>query len=214
MSKIKYISLLLITLIICSITVHAKTEKFGTWIELEFRKDITKKLNFSISPEFRLQDRFNLDEYFVQGEISYDLLKFLSVSGIYRIGTEVKKKGNLNYNKLAFDMQASHDIDRFEVSLRGRYTNYSDSEEDEPGKYIRPRLKVEYDIKGNKIRPFTRVEFFHNLTTEKWHKTRYDIGFTRKLGKPHRIGLYYRLHNYFTDKESIHIVGIDYRLKF
>src|SRR5690554_4393734 len=142
MSKIKYISLLLITLIICSITVHAKTEKFGTWIELEFRKDITKKLNFSISPEFRLQDRFNLDEYFVQGEISYDLLKFLSVSGIYRIGTEVKKKGNLNYNKLAFDMQASHDIDRFEVSLRGRYTNYSDSEEDEPGKYIRPRLKV------------------------------------------------------------------------
>lgn len=214
MRKLKYIIITCLTVFTCTLTGHAKTDKFGTWLELEFRKDLSKKLSLSVTPEFRFQDQFNLDEYFIQGELSYDLLSFLSVSGIYRIGTEIKKKGNLNYNRLALDVQAAHDINRFEVALRGRYTNYSDSSDDEPGKYLRPRLKVEYDIKGNKIRPFTRLEFFHNLTTESWHKARWDIGFTRKLGKPHRVGLYYRLHDYFTDKESIHIIGIDYRLKF
>lgn len=214
MNKFIYIIFLLFALLASGIAVEAKTENFGTWIELEFRKDITKNLNFSISPELRFQDQFELDEYFIQGKLEYDVFSFLSIAGIYRIGTEIKKKGNLSYNRIALDVQASHDISRFEVSLRGRYTNYSDSQEDEPGKYLRPRAKIEYDIKGNKIRPYASFELFHNLNINQWNKSRWDFGFTRKLGNPHRIGLYYRLQDYYTTKKSIHILGIDYRLKF
>lgn len=73
---------------------------------------------------------------------------------------------------------------------------------------------MEYDIKNNKIEPFISYELFRNLTESEWHKYRIDAGLTRNLGDIHRIGIYYRLHNYFTDKTSVHILGIDYRMKF
>lgn len=192
---------------------QAKTERFGTWVELELRKDFLKQFSFSIVPELRFQDQFNLDEYMIQGKLRYDPFSFLSVAGTYRLGTEIKNKENLNYNRFAFDVQASHEIDRFEASLRARYTNTSDFTGDESGKYFRPRFKVEYNIKGNKITPFTSYELFHNLTDKELQKLRMDFGFTRNVGKLHRIGLYYRLQDYFSDKNSIHIAGIEYRLK-
>lgn len=92
MSKLRHKIILLVVCLISIIAVEARSENFGTWIEFEFRKDFTKNLSFSISPELRFQDQFNLDEYFVQGKLSYDVLSFLSVAGIYRIGTEIKKE--------------------------------------------------------------------------------------------------------------------------
>ncbi len=194
--------------------VEAKTKKFGTWIELEFRKDFLKQFSVSIVPEFRFQDQFNLDEYMIQGKLEYEPFSFLSVAGTYRLGTEVKNKENLNYNRFAFDVQASHEIDRFDASLRARYTNSSDFEGDEQGEYFRPRFKLEYNIKGNKITPFASFELFHNLIDKELQKSRLDLGFTREIAKLHRIGLYYRLQDYFSDRNSIHIAGIEYRLKF
>lgn len=206
-------------LAICLITTgtfiaQAKTDKFGTWIELEFRKDFLKQFSVSIVPEFRFQDQFNLDEYMIQGKLEYEPFKFLSLAGTYRLGTEIKKNDNLNYNRIAFDLQASHEVDRFEASLRARYTNTSDSQQDEPGQYIRPRIKLEYNIKGNKITPFASYELFHNINEKEFQKSRVDLGFTRNVGELHRIGLYYRLQDYYSDKNSIHIAGIEYRLKF
>ncbi len=212
--KLLYHFLLAACLIIAgNSNVGAKTEKFGTWIELEFRKDFMKQFSFSVVPEFRFQDQFNLDEYMIQGKLEYEPFSFLSLAGTYRLGTEIKKNDNLNYNRIAFDLQASHEIDRFEASFRARYTNTSDFQEDEQGKYIRPRFKLEYNIKGNKITPFASYELFHNLNDKELKKSRIDLGFTRKIGDLHRIGLYYRFNNYFTDKNSIHIAGIEYRLK-
>ncbi len=194
--------------------VQAKTDKFGTWIEFEVEKEFLKRFAFSITPEFRFQDQFILDEYMLQGKLSYEPFSFLSLAGSYRLGTEVKRQEDLNYSRIALDVQVSQDINRFEASFRTRYTNFRDSEEDEPGKYIRPRLKLEYDIKGNKITPYINYELFHNLSEKELHKYRIDAGVTRKIANLHRIGLYYRLHDYFTEKESIHILGIEYRLKF
>lgn len=197
-----------------SFVAQAKTERFGTWIELELRKDFLKQFSVSVVPEFRFQDQFNLDEYMVQGKLEYEPFSFLSVAGTYRLGTEVKNNDNLNYNRIAFDIQGSHDIDRFKASLRARYTSTSESNEDEPGESFRPRIKLEYNIKGNKITPFTSFELFHNLNDKELQKSRLDLGFTREIEKLHRIGLYYRLQDYFSDRKSIHIAGIEYRLKF
>jgi hypothetical protein len=213
MRKMKRRILLIGMLIIC-VSFQAKTQNFGTWIELEFRKDFLEKFNFNITPELRLKDQFQVDEYMIQGQLSYDAFSFLSVAGAYRIGTEIKNKGNVSFHRIAFDLQASQNINRFSASLRNRFTNTADSGSDEAGYYYRPRLKVDYNIRGRKFTPFATYELFHNLKTEKLHKSRMDIGFTQRLGNLHRVGLYYRLHDYFTDKESIHILGIDYRLKF
>ena len=127
---------------------------------------------------------------------------------------EVKKKKDEIYHRWAFDAQLKRDIGRFEASVRSRLTNYTDSSEEDPGTTIRPRAKLEYDIRNNKIEPFISYELFRNLTEAEWNKSRFDAGFTRDIGDLHRIEFFYRLHNYFDDKISVHILGIGYRLKF
>jgi hypothetical protein len=206
--------ILFFVLLITGTVSQAVTENFGTWIELEFRKDFLKKFSFNLTPELRMEERFIVDEYMIQGQLSYDAFSFLSVAGAYRIGTEIKNKGNVNFSRIAFDLQASQNINRFSASLRTRYTSSSDSGSDEPGSYFRPRLKVDYNIRKRKFTPYATYELFHNLKTNNLHKSRMDIGFTQRLSSLHRVGLYYRLHDYFTDKKSVHILGIDYRLKF
>jgi hypothetical protein len=200
--------------VFCSVISNAKTEKFGTWIEMEIRKDFLRKFSFSLIPELRFQDQFKLDEYMVQGQLSYDVFSFLSLAGTYRIGTEIKSKKNVSYSRFALDAQVSKDINRFEVSLRGRFTNFSELDDENSSKYFRSRIKLEYRTKGKKIRPYTSYELFHNLTKDELQKSRFDVGFTRPLGDLHRVGLYYRLQDYFTDRASIHILGIEYRIKF
>ena len=39
------------------------------------------------------------------------------------------------------------------------------------------------------------------------------MGVSRKMGKLHRIGIYYRLQHYYVDQQSVNILGIDYRFK-
>ena len=86
--------------------------------------------------------------------------------------------------------------------------------DDEKVNLIRPRIKVVYDIKGNRLAPYASYELYQNLVSNKSEKGRFDIGFTRKMGKLHRIGVYCRFQHYYnSDENSINIIGIDYRLK-
>lgn len=203
----------ILLIVLSSIVVQAKTKQFGTWVELEFSKSFFKDFEFSVVPEIRFQDDFSVDEYMVDGVLSYEPLKFLKFSAAYRINTNVKKKEDETMRRLAFTVQAKKELGRVEASLRTRFTNYTDQVDDDPGNFFRPRFKLEYDIKGNKIRPFTSYELFRNTTAKEFQKGRFDLGFTRKMGSRHRIGFYYRLQDYFSDRNSIHIIGIEYRLK-
>lgn len=196
-------------------SAQAKTKKFGTWIELEFSKEFLKKFEVSFIPEFRFQDDFTVDEYMFDGKLSYEPVDFLSLAATYRINTDVKNNGNETLSRFAFDATATKEWGRLEASLRARYTNYFELDDTDPDKkYFRPRAKLEYDIPDNKIRPYLSYELFRNTTDKEFDKSRLDLGATRKIGDLHRIGLYYRLQDYFNDKSSIHILGINYRLKF
>lgn len=160
-----------------------------------------------------LQDQFKPDEYLLQAKLTANPFSFLSPAGVYRIGKEIKNKGNEKYHRYAFNATFSQNFGRFEGSLRGRFINHSDSSEENPGTYIRPGTKLEYEIKGKKFKPFVSYELFHNTTKNVLHKGRFDFGFSRNLKGPHLIGLYYRLQNYFTGKPSIPIWRGKYRLK-
>ncbi len=207
--------LLVFCLFLLFSSVFAKTEKFGTWIEFEISKEFFKKWEVSFIPEVRFEDNFSVDEYILEGKLSYEPYKFLGFAGAYRYSTNIKKSGNVGLSSAVFDVTGSTEFDRFNGSLRARITNDPD-EGDIPWEtfYLRPRAKLEYNIKGNKIEPYTSYELFLNLKKSEVYKQRFDIGFTRKIAKHHRIGLYYRLQDYFTDKNSINILGIDYRFRF
>ncbi|HKJ78176.1 MAG TPA: DUF2490 domain-containing protein [Prolixibacteraceae bacterium] len=193
--------------------LDAKSKDFGTWIELEFTKEFLKDFEFSLIPEIRFEDNFKLDEYMIEGELGYEPFKFLDFSVAYRLGTNVKNGEDEREQRFALDVGLENDFDRLEVSLRNRFTKSMESDDEDPGFYYRPRVKLEYNIKGNKITPFASYELFRNLDHNEFDKQRFDVGATREIAKIHRVGIYYRLQDYIYDRSSIHIVGIEYRLK-
>lgn len=207
-------NLLIVIFILTGLGVaQAKTEKFGTWVELEFAKKFFKKFEFSFIPEVRFQDDFTVDEYQFDGKLSYEPIKFLEFAATYRVKTNVKNKENEVTHRLVLDATAKAKISRFSPSFRARYVDYHNVD-DEKVSTIRPRIKVVYDIKGNKLAPYISYELFQNLVANELEKGRFDVGFTRKIGKIHRIGIYYRYQDYYdSDKNSLNIMGIDYRFK-
>ena len=196
-------------------SAYAKTDKFGTWIELTFTKKFLKDFEFSIIPEFRLQDDFTMDEYILEGKLGYDPFKFLDFAISYRYNTNVKDKGNEVFHNIVFDATGKVEFDRFDASLRTRFTNDSDSG-DIPWEtfYFRPRAKLKYNIKGVKIDPYVSYELFYNIKLSDFYKGRFDIGISRDFGKHHEIELCYRLQDYFSVRNSINILGINYEFKF
>lgn len=194
-------------------SIQAKTDKFGTWIEIELSKKLFKDFELSFIPDVRLQDDFTVDKYQFDVKLGYEPFKFLKLAVAYRNKTNVKNKGNETTNRFVFDTALKEGFGRFDAALRARLTNYSD-DNDTKTTFIRPRFKLVYDIRGNKIAPYTSYELFRDLGEKEWQKSRFDVGATRKLGKYHRVGLYYRLQNYFSNRNSINILGIDYRFKF
>lgn len=213
----KRICIFVLILLTGFFSAQAKTKKFGTWVELEFSKKFLKDFKFSVIPEFRFQDDFTLDKYVLEGKLGYQPFKHLEFAGSYRMYTNIKKKGNEVSHKLVFDAIGDKDFGRFNASLRTRFSNDNDDNDDieKATNYFRPRLKIKYDIRKNKIDPYVSYEIYHNLSENSFYKNRFDIGATRKLGKQHKIGLYYRLQSYFeANKQSIHIAGIDYGFKF
>ena len=206
--------LLLIFLLLGVFSTQAKTEKFGTWLEFELTKKLWKKLELSFIPDIRFQDDFTIDKYQFDTKVAYEPTKFLEFAAAYRIKTNVKNKENEVTHRLVIDGTGKVDVGRFTPSFRTRYVTYSNVE-DERVVLVRPRVKVVYDIKGNRIAPYTSYESYRDLIANEWLKGRFDIGFTRKIGKLHRIGLYYRLQHYYnSDRNSVNILGIDYRFKF
>lgn len=206
---------LALILIISMPAVFAKTEKFGTWVELTFSKKFLQKFEFSVIPELRFQDDFTLDEYIFEGKLEYKPLDFLSVSTSYRYGINVKKNGNESMQHIVFDVTGKKSLDRFDTSLRMRLTNDADTEEIQwETFFLRPRIKIGYNIKNWKTDPYFSYEFYYNLNTNKVLKGRYDFGVSRKIGKNHEVGVYYRLQDYYSLKNSVNILGLNYAFGF
>jgi hypothetical protein len=194
-------------------SVQAKTKKFGTWLEAEFSKDIVKRLEFSFTPEVRLQDDFSVDEYMAEFGLTYKPFKFLNIGSSYRLSKDIKNSGTETFHRFAIDATGKKEFGRFESSLRLRYTNYSENEDtDLKSNFFRPKVKLVYDIKGLPIAPYSSYELFYDLTNSQFDKSRFDIGATWQIFKKSRVGVYYRLQSEFSGGSAIHILGMSYKL--
>ncbi len=195
--------------------VQAKTEKFGTWIEVYVTKKFLKKFEFSFIPELRLQDDFKVDQYIFEGKLAYEPYKFLGFAVAYRFDTNVKKYEEEVAQSAVFDITGKAGYKRFKGLLRTRFTNDTDGG-DVPWEsfYFRPRAKLTYNLKGKKVEPYVSYEVFHSFREKEYYKGRFDAGFSRKFSKKHELGIYYRLNDYYSERSSIHIIGIDYGFKF
>lgn len=221
--------LIFILPLLCVLSTTAQ-EGPSTWFELEFSKEIVKNLKVEFNPELRLLGGFKMDSYILEGGLSYKLHKYLSVASSYRFENayDYKKstgeyQGQKSVNRIALDAKTDFELKRFNIQFRLRYTNGFDFDAtfDNKDSFFRYRAKMDYNIKGNKLMPFVTVEAFHDLVLNGFDKIRYTGGFAYPINKNNELGIFYRLQDYFEPndyigdkKESIHIIGVGYSLKF
>jgi len=208
---------ILIMLALLPLQGNCQENEWNTWTSIEVSKQIAKKLDFSLSPEIRFTDQFEVDEYFIEAGLEYRLFDFLKVGGKYRyLVNERETKSTEYFNRVAFDLKGNYEIKRFDFQLRTRYTNYNelDTDNDSKDNYLRYRLKLDYDLPKSKITPNVGIEFFHQLKDQEIDKVRYTIGAEYKINKHHKVGLDYLVQDYLKDDYRKNIIALEYKISF
>ena len=189
------------------------TNEFQTRTEAKLSFEPLDKLTLSLNPEIRWDESFSLGKYMLESGISYKPIKGLTVGGTYRFIINPRETKATEYlHRFALYTSYKKKINRFEPSLRIKYTNYT--EDLTLGEFLRYRAKLEYDIKGCKITPIISAEAFHYLSGNQIYKMRYSLGAEYKINKKSSIGLGYMLDYYMLDYRNKHIIKLGYTYKF
>ncbi len=186
---------------------------FQTRTEVKLSFKPLEKLTLSLNPEVRWDESFQVDKYMLESKISYEPVKGLSLGGSYRFIINPRTTKSTEYlNRFALFTSYKKKIERFEPSLRIKYTNYT--EDASKGEFLRYRAKIEYDIKSCKVTPLISAEAFHDLSENQIYKMRYALGAEYKLNKKNSLGLGYMLDYYLQDYRNKHIIKLGYKYKF
>ncbi|MFV0592476.1 MAG: DUF2490 domain-containing protein [Draconibacterium sp.] len=186
-----------------------------TWLELEATKQLGEKFEIFLAPELRYTENFKLDEYFIEPGVEYKFNDYFAMVGSYRIGNNLNKKGEDRwFGRFAVDAKTGYEWRNLEAKLRFRYTNSDDFTGDEKTNYFRTKLELEYSIKRPGLQPYFAYEFYRDLDVGEFSKDRWETGIQYKINRHHRVSAYFRLNDYLhSDKETIKIVGLCYKLK-
>ncbi len=189
------------------------TNDFQARTEVKLSFEPLDKLTLSLNPEIRWNESFGVSKYMLESGLSYKPLKGLTLGGSYRFIINPRTTKATEYlHRFALYTSYKKKIERFEPSLRIKYTNYT--EDLSLGEFLRYRAKLEYDIKGSKITPMLSAEAFHYLSGNQIYKMRYAIGAEYKINKKSSIGLGYMLDYYMTEYQNKHIINLGYKYKF
>jgi len=198
-------------------TLAQDETEWNVWTTLELKKDITDRLSAYVAPQVRFAEQFEVDEYFIQTGVEYELFKFLEIGGNYRyLINERNDKSTEYFHRVAFDLTGKHDINRIGLQLRTRYTNYDELRNDEGfnDATMRYRLKSDYDIPNSKFKPSLGVEFFHQIEDKEINKIRYMAEMAYKINKVHDIAIGYLIHTYPNQDRRTNILTLEYQIDF
>ena len=206
--------------IICGIMVTMPFITKAQDIENSFQSRISatatykpiKKLKLELSPEFRFNNNFFLDKYFIEAGLEYKLLSFLSLGAGYRFIANTRQEKETEYlQRYTLNGTFKKKWNRFTPSFRIRYANYSD--EDDYNELLRYKANLEYNIPKSKIAPFVSTEAFQSINGSDFYKIRYSIGIDYKLFKKNYLTVSYKLDYYLNEYKNNHILCIGYKIK-
>lgn len=189
------------------------TNDFQTRYEFKLHLEPLKGLTLKLSPELRLNDSFEVARYMLESQLSITPLKGLSLGGSYRFVINPRSDKATEYlHRFALYTSYKKRINRFEPSLRIKYTNYT--EDLSLGEFLRYRAKLEYNIKSSKITPILSAEAFHDISGKQIYKMRYGLGAELKINKHNSLSVKYMLDYYLKDYYNKHILKLGYTYKF
>lgn len=136
------------------------------WTGVEVEKTFLKDWKVSLKQEFRFKTNVSeLDNFFTQGGLQYELTKNFAFEAKYRYTRNKKSNGSYeNRSRYSLDIKYRGKIDFIRVYYRLRYQKGVESmnlfDKTEPyEKYLRHRLSIRY-IDLRKIKPYISTEFF------------------------------------------------------
>lgn len=180
------------------------------------KKKVYKRVTLGLQPELR-SDGLNPDRYLLGVELSYKPIKYFSAELSWRSDLEEKKRGLGVGHRPAAALRGHLPLGDFDLSARFFYT-YSFGYLRSESHRFRYKADLEYDVPRVPLDLGVFAEAFQELGGAGWFKMRYggEVSFkfynTKKLDQGLSAG--YALDYYLNAPRNVHIVQLQYRLKF
>lgn len=192
-------NLLSILFVLISCFLIAQEKDAGLWTGIGLSYDVNKKIEVSLSPEFRLEENMSrVSSIFCDAGIEYKLGNGFSTSATYRIGAKnridyfqsrQRLQLGVGYKWKHEDFSLSYAV-RYQASIQGGLASESDADFIT---IIRNKVGVKYE--GIKKYTFSSsYEFFNSASAVnrlEWQNWRWTIEAERKLNKRNFVSLGY-----------------------
>jgi hypothetical protein len=214
--------------------LSAQTTDAGSWTSLGAEKKMGK-WNLVLEAELRSMSHFSeINRWSLQASASYTIFKPLTAGIAY----QYIRFNDLEYSdfqprqRYIFYLQGKQKLGNFTLSLRERVQRTIKDESDRvksSGEYdtyrinpeivLRSRLRLEYNIHGLPLNPYTGIEAFYQLNNPEgncFDNLRLMLGCSYSLSKHHKIDVYGALNReiHTTDPEALYVAGLAYTFSF
>jgi hypothetical protein len=206
------------------LAAYSQEKDFGIWYGISAEHKLSGKLVIDMSADIRtFNNARKIEEAFLEGGITYNINKYASIAGSYRI-TDKIENNNLYYfqHKWFLDLKGNIPVGDFSFSGRLRFqirtkTYFKDESEDHPDYTGRIKLRVVYKTPTFPVNPYLYYESFSPMFTDKTkaiEKERLAAGLDFSIAKHHSASIEYIFQrDYLPHLSDINIISITYNLK-
>jgi predicted porin len=204
----------MLAVVLLSVSRGALCQTEGaTWASVTVQKKLSEKFEISLQPELRWTDT-ELERRMLETEVEYSPMKFFSTAITHRYTLESTNNGQIEYHRMAIDLNGQFKLSNWEPELRLRYTNIKDFNADGGANFLRYKAGMGYNIPKFKGTPEVSVEAFQEMDGKTIRKMRYSIGGRYKISKAHSLALAYKRDDFKTKQKFVNIMDVGYRYKF
>jgi hypothetical protein len=224
MMMTKRILLIILFFLTAGIT-YSQEDDFGIWLGVSAKHELIKKLDIELSGCIRtFNNTSQIEQVFLEGGVQYDLNKYLSLSGSYRLTSMLEDDSKYYFrHKLFLDMKATLPAGNFSFSGRARIQRttktYIEDDEDLKSEYTgRFRLAAVYSIPSFPLKPYVYCEPFFPLASGSGFmvsKNRLSAGAELQISLKSSIEAEYIFQRDYTPRISdCNIISVNYKIKF
>jgi hypothetical protein len=227
-AKIRRITVVVILMFVfINGNVKGQERDFGGWFSFDVSKDLTSRFSMELEQEARIFKNFGeWDRH------STSLSGDFAFTGWLKGGAGYMLLFNHKVNSGTWDtrhryliyLQGRQKAGRFTFFLRERFQSTFVKEEttDDLGfefvnrDYLRSRLKVDYDIKNNKLEPYASAEVYYSLHksgNNEINDVRYTLGAEFPVGGKFDLDAYLRLDQELNVKNPVNLFVVGVALK-
>ena len=187
---------------------------FQLWLDAGLAYKVNKKLDLKFEASYRRENNLaDINENYIELQAQTDPLKFLVLSGGYRLsGWYQQEIVNRLFAYARFDFKA----DRFRFQYRLRYDYNFNAESSNLPANIRNKVKVKYRTRKFPLDPYMAFEIFFrtNHDDRRLSQQRFDLGLDYSLAKKQDLSVYFRFQKQLNTVAPAknYILGISYSI--